>query len=146
LGDMYSKGALMLHTLRNLIANDVAWFDLLRGIQTHFAYQTITTQDIVKYINEKTKTDYTDFFEQYLTKAPIPKLQLAFKKEGGAIQIKYRWRADVEKFNMPVKVTTSRDIFAFIYPTKEWKVLDLKNMKEKDFKVATDLFYVGVIR
>jgi len=33
LGDMYSKGCLMLHTLRNVINNDSAWFGILKGIQ-----------------------------------------------------------------------------------------------------------------
>jgi len=146
LGDMYPKGARLLHTLRNLIANDSLWFDLLRGIQTHFAFQTITTPDLVNYINEKTKTDYTCFFEQYLTKASIPKLQLLFRKQGNVTQVKYRWNSEVEKFNMPVKVTTAKNVYSFIYPTRDWKNLELKDMREKDFKVATDKFYIGVER
>ena len=146
LGDMYPKGALLLHTLRNLIDNDSLWIDILRGIQSHFAFQTINTRDLVNYINEKTKTDYTYFFEQYLTKASIPKLQLRFEKKGNATQVQYRWNSEVEKFNMPVKITTAKNVYAFIYPTKDWKVLELKDMKEKDFKVATDKFYVGIIK
>ena len=146
LGDMYPKGALLLHTLRNLIDNDSVWFDLLHGIQTHFAFQTITTSDLVNYINEKTKTDCTYFFEQYLTKAAIPRLELVFKKDGSATQVKYRWNSEVEKFDMPVKVTTAKNVYTFIYPTKDWKDLELKDMKAKDFKVATDKFYVSVMR
>jgi len=146
LGDMYPKGALLLHTLRNLIDNDSAWFDLLRSIQIHFAFQTITTIDLVNYINEKTKTDYTYFFEQYLTHASIPKLQLLFKKEGSVTHVRYRWNSEVEKFSMPVKVTTAKNVYSFIYPTKDWKDVELKGMKAKDFKVATDKFYVGVVK
>jgi hypothetical protein len=144
LGDMYPKGALLLHTLRNVIDNDSLWFDLLRGIQTHFAFQTITTRDLVNYINEKTQTDYTYFFEQYLTKASIPKLKLLFKKENNVTHVKYKWDAEVDKFNMPIKVTTSKNVYAFIYPTKDWNDLELKDMKPKDFKVDTEKFYVGV--
>ena len=146
LGDMYSKGVLMLQTLRNLIDNDSLWFELLRDIQIHFAFQTITTDDIVSYINEKTRTDYTFFFEQYLTKASIPKLQLVFKKEGNATRVQYRWNVEVEKFDMRVKVTTAKNVYAFIQPTKDWKYLDLKDLKIKDFKVDTDNFYVDVWR
>jgi len=146
LGDMYPKGALMLHTLRNLIDNDSLWFELLQGIQTHFAYQTINTHDIVNYFNEKTKTDYGYFFDQYLNKASIPELQLQFKKEGNVLHVKYKWNADVEDFNMPVKVATSKNVYTFIYPTKDWKDLELRDMKAKDFRVATDKFYVTVRR
>jgi hypothetical protein len=144
LGDMYSKGLLMLHTLRSLIDNDSIWFNLLYDMQTHFAFQTVTTDDIVRYINEKTGTDYTYFFEQYLAKASIPKLQLVFKKPGPATVVKYRWNAEVEKFDMRVKVTTAKNTLGFIYPTKDWKELDLKDMERKDFKVDTENFYVQV--
>jgi len=144
LGDVYSKGLLMLHTLRNLIDNDSLWFDLLRGIQNQFAFQTITTNDLVNYINEKTRTDYTYFFEQYLTKASIPTLEILFKREGNVTRVKYRWSTEVEKFDMPVKVTTDKNIYTFIYPTKDWKDLELQNMTANDFKVDTDNFYVDV--
>ena len=146
LGDMYSKGALTLHTLRNVIDNDSVWFDLLRGIQSRFAFQTVTTEDIVRYVNDKTLTDYTQFFEQYLAKTSIPRLQLVFQKEGKATHVKYRWNVAVEKFDMRVKVTTSKNIYAFIYPTKDWKNLDLDDMKITDFKVDTDNFYIDVSR
>jgi len=144
LGDMYSKGALMLHTLRNLIDNDSLWFDLLRGIQTHFAYQTITTEDIIHYINDKTKTDYRYFFDQYLTRPAIPELQLKLKREGTITYVKYKWNAEAEAFRMPVKVTTAKDVYTFIYPTKDWKELKLKDMKVKDFNVDKNNFYVEV--
>ena len=39
LGDMYSKGALMLHTLRSVLADDSLFFDLLKALQTHFRYR-----------------------------------------------------------------------------------------------------------
>ena len=136
----------MLHTLRNLIDNDSVWFDLLTGIQAHFSFQTVTTHDIVSYINNKTGTDYTYFFEQYLTKAAIPILQLAFTKEGNVTHVKYRWNAGVEKFEMRIKVTTPPNIYSFIQPTKDWQELDLKDLKIKDFKVDTDNFYVDVWR
>lgn len=144
LGDMYSKGALMLHTLRNLMDDDVAWLDLLHSIQSHFAYQTITTRDLVAFINEKTKTDYTAFFAQYLTKASIPVLQVKFKKEGKNTVVSYRWKADVDNFNMPVKVTVRPNVFDFIYPTAAWQELSLQNLGPKEFRVDTERFYLTV--
>lgn len=146
LGDMYSKGALMLLTLQNLIDNDSAWFDLLHSIQTHFVYQTITTSDLVSFINEKTKADYTTFFAQYLTKPNIPVLQLRFNKEGKNLVVRYRWQADVENFTMPVKVTLTPGVYSFIHPTQEWKEVLIQNMNAKEFSVATDQFYVKVER
>ena len=39
-GDMYFKGSLMLHTLRNLIEDDELWFEIIKGIANDFKYQT----------------------------------------------------------------------------------------------------------
>jgi hypothetical protein len=45
---------------------------------------------------------------------------------------------------MPIKVTTSPNIYEFITPTTEWQTIELKGMNPEDFKVAEDLFYVEV--
>jgi hypothetical protein len=144
LGDMYSKGVLMLYTLQNVIDDDVLWFDLLRDIQKHFAFQTITTNDLVDFINKKTKTDFTYFFNQYLRYASIPELQLKFEKKGKETLVKYKWKTDEPNFSMPIKVAPSENNYEFIHPTHDWKELNLKNMKAKNFKVDTEHFYVSV--
>lgn len=144
LGDMYSKGVLMLYTLQNVINNDRLWFDLLRDIQTHFAFQTFSTNDLVDYINRKTKTDFTHFFNQYLNYSSIPELQVKFEKHGRETFVKYKWKTDEPNFSMPIKVTTSENGYEFIHPTQEWQELNLKGMKPKDFKIDTERFYVSI--
>jgi len=146
LGDMYSKGVLMLYTLQNVINNDSLWFDLLREIQRHFAFQTITTNDLVNFINQQTKTDFTYFFNQYLKFSSIPELQLEFERQGKETHVRYKWHTDEPNFSMPIKVTTSESNYEFIRPTQEWKELFLKNMKAKNFNVDTEHFYISVKR
>lgn len=46
--------------------------------------------------------------------------------------------------NARAKVTTAKDVYTFIYPTKDWKELKLKDMKVKDFNVDKNNFYVEV--
>ena len=133
LGDVYPKGCRMLHTLRNIIDNDSTWFNLLRGLQQHFRYQTVTTEDIVGYINKTLGKDLTSFFDQYLRHAAIPELQLKFHEDGDELEIQYRWKADVSGFNMPVKVTTSKNRFDFIYPQSDWKTISIKRNETKRF-------------
>lgn len=144
LGDVYSKGVLMLNTFRNVLNNDSTWFNMLRAIQEHFKYQSITTEELISYINVITKKDYTYFFDQYLKQVAIPELELIIKKEGASLNVQYKWKTDSDKFNMPVKITTSKNNFEFIYPSSEWKNIQLQNMKPKDFKVDTQEFYITV--
>ena len=144
LGDVYPKGCMMLHTLRNIIDNDSTWFNFLRKLQQHFRYQTVTTGDIVGFINKTLGKDLTPFFDQYLQHAAIPELQLKFKQKGDELEVQYRWKANVSGFNMPVKVLTTKNEFDFIYPESVWKTTTLKGMKQKHFKVDTDGFLVKV--
>ncbi len=143
-GDMYNKGQLFLNTLRHVIDNDSLWFETIHGIANEFKYQTITAEDIVKYVNEKTGTDYIYLFDQYLKFPNIPELQIFVTKKGTSVTARYRWKADVEDFKMPIKVTTSKDSYEFIYPTTAWQSSELGDIDPQEFKVAEDLFYVKV--
>jgi aminopeptidase N len=145
LGDMYSKGALMLNTLRNVIANDSLFFNMLKGMQEHFRYQSINTEMLVSYINKTTNADYTAFFHQYLNFANIPELQLKFARQvNGGWSLQYRWNAEVKGFAMPVSVTKTKNKWSFIYPTGDWQQLELQHVEPSDFKIDTENFYIKV--
>jgi Peptidase family M1 domain/Peptidase M1 N-terminal domain len=144
LDDVYTKGPLMLHTIRHCINNDSIWFAALRGIQQRYRHQTVTTEDIVGYLNKASGTDYTYLFDQYLRYTAIPVLALAFHSEGGRLKVDYKWEADVSGFHMPVQVTVAKDSMAFIYPTTSWQTMELRGMIPADFRVDTTDFYVGV--
>lgn len=144
IGDMYSKGALMLHTFKHVLNNDTLWRSILYGIQQDFKYQTVTTADIVQYINEKTKTDYAYFFDQYLKFPSLPTLLVKLTVKGERLTVQYKWKADVPDFRMPVKVTQAPNEFDFIYPTTAWQTITLPNLEPDDFAVDEDRFYVNV--
>jgi aminopeptidase N len=142
---MYSKGALMLNTLRNVIANDSLFFNMLKGMQEHFRYQSINTEMLVSYINKTTNADYTAFFHQYLNFANIPELQLKFARQvNGGWSLQYRWNAEVKGFAMPVSVTKTKNKWSFIYPTGDWQQLELQHVEPSDFKIDTENFYIKV--
>ncbi|MFQ5604601.1 MAG: M1 family metallopeptidase, partial [bacterium] len=143
-GDMYPKGSLFLNTLRHVIDNDSLWFEVIHGIASEFKYQTITTNDIVEFVNLKTGKDFSYLFEQYLKNINIPELEITVTKKGNKVTARYRWKADVADFKMPIKVTTSRGKFEFIYPTHSWQTTELGDIHPDEFKVAEDLFYVDV--
>ncbi|GAB3907616.1 hypothetical protein GCM10028803_41670 [Larkinella knui] len=144
IGDMYSKGSLMLYTFRHALNNDTLWAGLLKGIQQRFRYKTVTTKDLVGYVNEKTGTDYTWFFDQYLTCTTLPTLMIKLVEKEQSLVVSYRWKADVPNFRMPIRVTKSEDQFEFITPTTAWQTMTLPNMTADDFEVDETRFYVKV--
>lgn len=119
-GDMYYKGANILHTLRQLLEDDKLWREILRGLNATFYHQTVTTEQIENYISEKTKKDLSAFFNQYLRTTLVPKLE--YKLEGNAIT--YRYVDVVEDFDMPIRVFVG-ETEKWLFPNKNWKTEDL---------------------
>jgi aminopeptidase N len=144
IGDMYSKGSLLLHTFRSVLHSDTLWVNLLRDIQQRFRYQTLTTDELIAFINTRTGTDYTYLFDQYLRYTNLPRLTVALKQKGGDLEVTYSWQADVKSFRMPVRVTTAPEKMGFIYPTTQSKTMVLKGMSLEEFDVDMDNFYMEV--
>ena len=143
-GDMYDKGQLVLNTFRSVLDNDSLWFATLRGLAETFRYQTITAEDMFNFINTRTGTDYTYFFNQYLRYPGIPQLEVSVSKKENSVTARYRWKADVADFRMPIKATTSRGKYEFIYPTTTWQTMKLENIWPEEFKIADELFLVDL--
>ncbi len=134
-GDMYYKGANILHTLRQLIKDDEKWKGILRGLNKQFYHQTVTTNQIESYLSKKSGIDLTAFFEQYLRTTKIPTLEYTI--ENGTL--KYRYTNIVEGFSMPLKVTIN-DKEKWISPTSEWAS---EKISEKELQVNRN-FYIEV--
>ena len=140
--DMYFKGSLMLHTLRNLIANDKLWFKIIRGISTDFKHKTIDGQDIINYFNKMTGFDFTLFFKQYLQNKEIPEFQYNLSKESDKFILKYRWNA-ISGFDMPVLITLAKKDL-WIYPNNKWKEINLSISSTSDLRIRDDLLFIDV--
>ena len=140
--DMYQKGSLMLHTLRNLLEDDELWFEMIKGIANDFKYKTVDGQEVINYINEKSGKDFTDFFNQYLKNKKIPEFQYKLQQEGRNITLLYRWEA-ITNFDMPILINTGSKDF-WIYPNEQWNEQDLGGFDKHDFRVRDDLFFIDI--
>ncbi|MDR2887340.1 MAG: M1 family metallopeptidase [Bacteroidales bacterium] len=102
-GDMYWKGANMLHTLRQIVGNDGKWRSILREMNTQFYHTVVTGTEIESFLSEKTGIDLRYFFDQYLRDVRIPVFEY-YVNDG---RLMYRWNNCVDGFNMPVRVFIS---------------------------------------
>lgn len=134
--DMYYKGANMLHTIRQILNDDEKWRNILRGLNSTFYHQTVTTKQIEDYLTKEVGVDLSTVFNQYLRDTRIPTLEYYFK--GGYLG--YRWSNCVSGFNMPVKVTINgKDMW--LKPKTDWEQqsITVENPKleiDKNFYVA----------
>ncbi len=109
-GDVYSKGALVLHTLRGLIGKEKlmqllrrmvyptpAMETARRGAQTHFA----STEDVVTLASEIAGRDLSWFFEVYLRQPALPRLV----REQTGTELRLHWEVPGGlPFPMPLDV------------------------------------------
>ncbi len=107
-GDMYPKGANLLHTLRQIVDNDDKWRGILRGLNKDFYHATVTTGEIERYIADKAGMDLNKIFDQYLRSTMVPTFEYYFKDD----RLTYRWTNCIEGFDMPLKV--------YLNGTKKW--------------------------
>jgi aminopeptidase N len=107
-GDIYTKGSLVLHTLRGLVG-DEAFFRSVRllvyGTETPKLGSMVprygTTPEFMGIVDKVTGRDLGWFFQAYLYQAALP--ELLAKREGGRLQLEWK-TAGGTPFPMPVEV------------------------------------------
>ena len=132
-GDMYSKGANLLHTIRQLTNNDELWRQTLRGLNEEFYHSTVTTKEIEEYISNSIKIDLSRVFDQYLRDYRIP----VFEYEINNGILSYRWNDVIEGFDMPIEVKIDGET-KLLQPTNKFQNLKIKNLYvnvDKDYYV-----------
>jgi aminopeptidase N len=140
-GDMYPKGGIMLNTIRTIINNDDKWREILRGLNKTFYHQTVTTEQIVGYINQQSSLNLTSIFDQYLRYKNIPTLEFRFQDK----QLLARWTADVNGFTMPVKIRTKGGAYQFFSLGTSFTPVNLPSATKDNIEVDTFNYYIGVL-
>ncbi len=136
-GDMYAKGANLIHTIRQLIDNDSKFKSILKGLNQDFHLQTVSSRDIENYISRKSGMDLSKVFDQYLRDKRIP--QLEYSTEGE--MLRFRWTNCIAGFNMPLKVNSGNRTF-WINPTEKWQTMKWKGpVNETSFQPDRN-FYI----
>ena len=134
-GDMYYKGANILHTLRQLIEDDNLWREVLTGLNKDFYHQTVSTKQVEDYISKKTNKDLSAFFNQYLRTNKVPVLEYIINDEF----IQFRYTNIVLGFDMPIRVFIN-DREEWLFPNREWQT---HNFEEKGANLNFDNnFYI----
>jgi len=135
-GDMYDKGANMIHTIRQIINNDKKFRTILRGLSKEFYHQTVSTSQIEQYISNKSGIDFSPVFNQYLRTTAIPNFSYEIKSG----KLFYKWTNVDANFNMPVKISIGNKKEKWLYPTINIQSIPLK-FSENGIKVNSS-FYV----
>lgn len=97
-GDMYSKGAALIHTIRTLVNNDTLYRNMLREMNRKYYHQTVTSTEIEQFISNFLEMNLTAIFDQYLRTSQVPILVTRYKRSATEI----RWENCIPTFDMPI--------------------------------------------
>jgi aminopeptidase N len=112
--DIYYKGSLVMHTLRNLIG-DEAFFRTVREVvygtsqpkPGNFSPRYGTTREFIAAANNAARRDLGWFFQAYLYQAGLPELQAS--RNGARLELAWKTAAGTP-FPMPVEVRVGQHI------------------------------------
>ena len=103
-GDIYGKGALVLHSLRWLLG-DESFFALLHRFATDPRYRELTSSaDFEALAAEIAGRDLSWFFDRYLRQASLPRWTIERQAQGGEDRVLLRWLDP--GFELPLEVRT----------------------------------------
>ena len=144
-GDMYAKGAVMLHSIRASINNDSLFRSILIGLNKDFYHQTVTTDQIENYISQKSGINFSKVFDQYLRTIQIPTFSYSYDSKEKILT--YQWKNCVKGFDQPLHFKYQGQNFDFLpadyIPQK--RLIKLENFNEADFGEAVKrLYYVQI--
>ena len=141
--DVYMKGALTLHTLRNIIDHDSIFFDIIKTYYDRHKYSIVTTKDFIRIVNEKTGKDLNWFFDQYLYSRICPQMEwnFVYNAASGNNEFRYRWNNIETDLEIPVKVKSGKAEYV-LYPRQKLQVFNIKG--ETAIAINTENSYISL--
>lgn len=101
-GDMYNKGANIIHTLRHSLDNDSLFRQILINLNKHFYHKTVNSVDVENFISTSAGFNFNKFFDQYLRTTQIPTFVYQYDEKEKILT--YQWKNCVVGFNLPISI------------------------------------------
>ncbi len=137
-GDMYPKGANVVHMVRRIMDDDTAFMDMLRGMNRDHRHAIVTSAMFESYMDDRVATDLRPFFDQYLRDVRVPILRWSQNKGRAYV----RWDNTIEGFTMPLTFRIAgQDIRMEI--SDRWRAVEGR-MRRRDRVVPDAGWYIGV--
>ena len=94
---------------------------------------------MINYISAKAGINLAPVFKQYLNYKELPKLEFTTIKGS----LNSRWIANVNDFNMPVRVRAKGGVYKFIKPTTQFKPVGIAGLTQDNVEVDTFNYYLA---
>jgi hypothetical protein len=119
--DMYSKGALMIHTLSQFASTKETWMQILKLFYQEHKISSLSTKELVSWFCERLPGVSPDFFKRYLEFQYPPLLEIKALNESDSSVFEFHLPEVSDTFVLPVILVNNEGkthkIFAGSKPT-----------------------------
>lgn len=97
-GDIYDKGASLIHTIRTILDDDHKFYAILQEMTKKYSHQTVTSAEIEEFWIRQSGLQLKPIFDQYLRTTQIPTLIYSINDQIMTLH----WTNVIPGFEMPV--------------------------------------------
>ena len=137
-GDMYYKGASVVHMVRHIIGEE-KFKAMLLEMQRKYRHKVVTSAEIEAFMNSYSTSDLTPLFDQYLRTVRVPVLEWGVANK----QLVARWTNCIDTFRMQVMITVNGKPM-IVTIGRDWKVIATGKVKKA--KVQVDRNWYAEVR
>ena len=137
-GDMYYKGASVVHMVRHIIGEE-KFKAMLLEMQRKYRHKVVTSAEIEAFMNSYSTSDLTPLFDQYLRTIRVPVLEWGVANK----QLVARWTNCIDTFQMQVMITVNGKPM-IVTIGHDWKVIATGKVKKA--KVQVDRNWYAEVR
>lgn len=138
--DIYSKGALTVHSLRKVVADDALFFKSLFIIQKDLPKQNISSEELIVKFNTLLGNDYTPLFDWYLNKVKPPVLEVYIDKAEDLVY--YKWKDAIPFYNNGEVFMNQSDEILTLVPTTDYQSHKIKDSIPLSFLIEKSIYYM----
>ena len=131
-GDVYTKGAVLLHCIRATLNNDTLFKSMLHDFNLAYRDSTIDSDVFIDYVHQFTGSDFKALFDKFLFDTDLPVLNYTYQRKEGGVLLSFNWTGVEEGFRMPFSVKT--------FPGEEAYRLEATTEKQEFFIPDTESF------
>lgn len=141
--DMYNKGAWIIHGMRNLINNDSLFFSVIKKIQSEYAHQNISTEELIEFIlnnlNDESREEVKEYLNYYLYNTEIPKIEIEKNNKFWSNKSSLKLINTPNQFTLKLKIKDKELLLSDKY-------IQLNKKELKIFKKEINiLYYVNLV-
>ena len=137
--DIYSKGALMMHSLRKVVNNDSVFFKSVFLVQKDLPKQSISSDELILKFNTLLNKDYTPLFDWYLNKTKPPVLEVYIDKEEALVY--YKWKEEIPFYNNGEVFVNQKDFTLTLVPTTNYQSQKVTASVPLNFLIEKSIYY-----